>query len=313
MFSASDAVQRFLTLCRETASPETPLFLTGHDNPDFDSAAGCFLAQKLLSEFGISAEIRFPTPVDDYSRKILCKLGFDPAPLEGPLPEQAHLILIDHHEPFYSRPVLACIDHHPTIQQYPYPFYCNPPASSCTKTIFCMAEAAGLTLSERWNRLAVWSVYMDTQATRSSKFNPDDRPWLEQKIRQYRLPEQEMSRDGFCCMDLDEPLEVLALNSLKYFRLFGYRVASSSFTAEQVPDQLIQRILVFLRQKMQEQDVFLWVFLQSRPEIPQTLEVRLFPDHQENILHPRLISRSKDVMPVIEQLLKERSSRKDLS
>ena len=170
--------RELIKLCKDTYFSGGRLVVTGHDKPDSDSLISSWLLLRLFSKKDIIAQIKFATRPDSVTEKIAQKLGIlDVMSFHG-FDEDDVLLLVDHHKTFYKNHVLGCIDHHTTPPEPDFKYNFVEKASSCGKMIFDMMSSVGAGDSES-EIMALYSVYLDTQSCRSSKFNENDTEWVE--------------------------------------------------------------------------------------------------------------------------------------
>ena len=273
--------------------------ITGHDVPDCDSIISAVMLRELLSRMGVETEIKFATRPDGVTERICRELGVLDGVIFDGFAARDKLILVDHHVTFYKNEVIACVDHHTTPPESDFALNLVQKASSCGRIIYDMALAAGV--SDDWmEKMAIYSVYLDTQSCLAPKFEKSDVPWLNDGIIRLGLDEKDLVKKGFCLNSLEESAEVLAMYAYKRYEL-GCRAGAS--TCIQIdPDESgwsekIDEILDFLKKKMLSDGNGLWAFVVNKPSKVQSDLYFIRENAVEVVALDRLASRSKDVVP----------------
>ena len=284
------------------------IFVMGHSPADFDTLASAALAAAVLCRGGVCAEPVFPDirpPDDDVPLAVMRRHGIDPAEwvrasnIDG---SSVPILLVDCHTSCIAGDVCAVIDHHPTAEPPPVPaeLYANVAASSCTLMIYRMARECGIEPTDAEERLAVRSVYMDTQSLLSPKFDPADRQWLGEMIKKHSLDEAELRRQGICLADTSRPISELAVGGLKYYTLAGVGCASSHLQAEAISDELIAECVSFLEARRLREGVAVWVFYAAEPLCGRSVVVYITANGTVRREYDRFLSRAKDIIPDLE-------------
>ena len=291
---------RLIELCREAAAVGQ-LVITGHDNPDADSVISAVMMKRLMDRCGVSCRIKLPTRPDNVTLRDVSTLGIWDGSAVCQFDGDDALLLVDHHKTFYSNLVLACVDHHTTPPAPDCECAIVKKASSCGKIIFDMMRALGVDTPDD-ERLALYSVYLDTQSCRSSKFNKEDAVWAEECIAKYGIDKVGIERMGFCLNSPDEPVDVIAMYAFKRYEF--HRVCAS--TAIQIDDDdavwdgVIRQSVDLLRDKSAKEGYALWAFVVNKPMKTRSDIYFIYGDGNVQKLElDRLASRSKDVIPVV--------------
>ena len=282
-----------------------PLVLTGHLHPDYDSAASCLLMQHFLGQLGIDAKICLYGQMDAHSAAVLEKHGYPPASLFSPSPADSLLILCDCHTTKLGGRIIACADHHPTIDVPDIPVYENRTASSAGRVIYEAATAHGLRPDRQADFLALSSVYMDTLSCGSSKFQERDRPWIQETARRHSFDLAALQRDGLCLTDLSQDLEALSQSGVREYTFGAYRIASSYIQVEEADPALVQSLLGRCAAACRAGKYDIWIFLCYVP-LKKTTDIYRYDRCEEEwkcAHHAVLLSRGNDVIPALEQSL----------
>ncbi len=284
-----------------------PVALTGHLHPDYDSAASCLLMRHFLHRLGIDAQICLYGQMDVHGAALLEKYGWNPASLFSPLPEDALLILCDCHTTKLPGRVIACADHHPTMEVPHIPVYQNRPASSAGRVIYEAAVAHGLAPDRQADFLALSSIYMDTLSCSSSKFQERDKPWIREIAARRNFDLPALQREGLCLTDLSQSLEKLCQNGFRDYTFGKYRVASSYLQMEADAPSLVQDLLRRCAAACETQGYDIWIFLCYIP-LKKTTDVYRYDRYIKKWTrehHAALLSRGNNVIPTLERSLLE--------
>ena len=167
-----------------------------------------------------------------------------------------------------------------------------------------MAVAIGL--SDDWmEKMAIHSVYLDTQSCLAPKFEKSDIPWLKDGIARLGIDEKDLVEKGFCLNLLDEKVENLAMYAYKKYEFGGKAGASTCIQIDPTEvgwEGKIGEIVEFLKRKMADGGIFLWVFVVNMPEVVRSDLYFIRADGVEVVHLDRLASRSRDVVPYMSKL-----------
>ena len=276
------------------------LVITGHDMSDGDSVISAVMLERVLGKIGVKAKVKFPTPPDNVTLRDMKTLGIWRDDYIAPFDEDEILILVDHHATFYKNMVVGCVDHHTTP---PPPIFENAlvvRASSCGKVIYDIAVEC--CLDDDWlKKLALYSVFLDTQSCRSSKFNREDAPWVDKTIEVCSIVRSEIEKMGFCLMSPDEDANELAMYAYKRYEFNGKPSASTAIqidASEVEWELLIPQIVECLKAKLVSDGYKMWAFVLNMPIESRSDIYFIYPDRVEVLKLDRLASRSKDVIPI---------------
>ena len=294
--------EALITLCRRALDAGERIVITGHDSPDADSIISSVMMRKFLEKFNISAKISYGTRPDGVTeRDMAALLLLDEISFEG-FDADDLILLVDHHKSFYENRTLACVDHHTTLPEPEGEVTVVLSASSCGRVIFDMADALGVADGEL-ERLAIYSVYLDTQSCRSPKFKKADEEWLERGIEKYKIDRGEIERIGFCLNDSAEDAESLSLYGLKKYS-FGARPSFSSCiqidTADKAWGERIPEIIESLKMRLLNEGGCVWAFVLNMP-IEKRSDIYFIESNGaiQKVELDRLASRSRDVIPIV--------------
>ncbi len=300
-----ERVKELAEICRDTVQCGASIVITGHDNPDSDSIISAVMLQDLLRRFDIYAEIKFETKPDKVTLRDVKMLGVWQDGFISRFEPNDKLLLVDHHKTFYGNEVIGCVDHHTTPPRADHPFNLVAAASSCGKMIFDMMKACGCA-DEKNEMLALYSVYLDTQSCKSSKFNISDAPWVEECIVKYALDKQALTIMGYCLNSPDEPIDELSMYAYKRYE-FGGRVSGSGCIQIDQDiekwDDVISGIIDRLKIKVKDEGYELWILVVNKPRIAKSDLYFINGDGGVQLKRlDRLASRSKDVIPIVSSI-----------
>lgn len=290
---------RLCALCGAVESEGFETVITGHDMPDSDSIISAVMLRELLARMGVESKVKFATRPDGVTERICRELrllyGVD---FDG-FGEQDKLVLVDHHVTFYKNEVIACVDHHTTPPEPDFALNLVQKASSCGRIVFDMAVAVGL--SDDWmEKMAIYSVYLDTQSCLAPKFEKSDTPWLEDGIVRLGLDKEDLVKKGFCLNSLDESADDLSMYGYKRYEFNGKAGASTCIQidpAESGWNEKIDEILNCLKERIGFDNTCLWVFVVNKPSAVQSDLYFVRKNGVESVALDRLASRSRDVVP----------------
>lgn len=294
-----DMTEKLVDLCKKAISDGFSVVITGHDMPDCDSIISAVMLRELLSRLGVETAVKFGTRPDGVTERLTSELGALNGVSFGGFEACDKLILVDHHVTFYKNDVIACVDHHMTPPEPNFALNLVQKASSCGRIIFDMATSCGA--SDAWiEKMAIYSVYLDTQSCLAPKFEKSDIPWLKEGIARLSLDEKDLVKKGFCLNSLDEKAEILAMYAYKRYEFGGKVGASTCIQIDHTEvgwNEKIGEIVEFLKQKMADDGSLLWVLVVNMPENVRSDLYFIRMDGVEVVNLDRLASRSRDVVP----------------
>lgn len=297
-------ILKLCALCEIAEADGANIVITGHDIPDSDSIISAVMLRKLLSSLGVTAKVRFGTRPDGVTERLMTELGtLEDISFDG-FEEMDKLILVDHHVTFYKNEVIACVDHHTTPPEPNFALNLVQKASSCGRIIFDLAVACDLA-DDTTERLAIYSVYLDTQSCLAPKFEKNDLTWLKDGITRLGFDEKDLVKKGFCLNSLDENAEILAMYAYKRYEFNGKIGASTCIQIDPAEDgwqSKINEIIEVLKLKRAADGARLWVFVVNKPEDVRSDLYFIREDSVEIVKLDRLASRSRDVVPHIKNL-----------
>lgn len=316
-----EMTRTLLSLCEKKLSEKKHIIITGHDCPDSDSLISSYLMKCLLCRAGIEATVRFATQPDRVSAENAKWLCFYDEIEFGNYSSDDAILIVDHHKSHFDSEfdVFGCVDHHttPPLPEYEYNFV--EYASSCGKIIYDMMCTVGFDNGES-EKLALYSVYLDTQSCKSSKFNSEDSEWVENTLEKYNIDRAHIEKMGYCYNDFrNSTVSELALCGFKKYKFFGYTGISACIQSAPedigTAEQMLRDIFKYLALYMKENDIFMCAYVLNVPEKKHSDIYFVTPGKdEENFIFKkvsldRLASRSRDVVPVVYKVAKERGDK----
>ena len=295
--------QKLIALCRD-AAVRGRLVITGHDNPDADSVISAIMMKRLMDRSGVCCTVKFPTAPDNVTLRDVRALGIWDDTAVCLFDTDDVLLLVDHHKTLYKNNVLACVDHHTTPPAPDCECAIVLKSSSCGKIIYDMMTALDISDADD-ERLALYSVYLDTQSCRSTKFNKADLRWVEECMAKHSVDQKEIERMGFCLNSPDEPVDVIAMYAYKRYE-FGKISASTAIQIDDEDprwDSVISKAVDLLKEKALKEGYAMWAFVVNKPMKTLSDIYFIFDNGDvQKLALDRLASRSKDVIPVVSLL-----------
>lgn len=295
--------EELVRVCRESEKKGN-IVITGHDMPDSDSVISAVMLKKLLDKFSVKSRVKLPTLPDNVTLRDMKTLGIWNDELVSELESEDLLLLVDHHKSFYNNEVIGCVDHHTTPPEPDFDFALILKASSCGKIIYDMADACHMA-DDFLKKMALYSIYLDTQSCRSSKFNRDDLPWIDMAVSDCAVDVHELERMGFCLISSSEPVEALAMYGYKKYEYGGVLSASTCIqidASEPEWEGILPKIIAFLQKKLTDEGFEMWAFVLNMPMETRSDIYFIGREKVEIRRLCRLASRSKDVIPVVSTL-----------
>lgn len=285
---------------------EHTIVVTGHRNPDADSILSCYLMRDYLRWLGYPCRIYLPEVTQREGLRTAEHLGLDWRNCREMPREDEVLFLVDHHQTALPNRVVGCFDHHPTEEGFSYPVYRNLRASSTGWLIQREMERAGMPLTPTQREWAVTSVWLDTQAMKSSKFDPSDRDWVMGETAALGLDRAWLEREGLGLMDLSAPMEELVTVGMKEYTFGGTSVCSGGLRAHPLTQEVREKAVAVSEKLRAERGIDLWLVIMSDPVAGETYEADLTNDGVTYRHYGHLASRSMEIIPRVEGELTEK-------
>lgn len=285
----------------------TNLTLVSHNNPDVDAILSLNLFSKVLKSYKINYKIVLLTE-PDFTTKAIIKRNqlsiFQEYKKE--IKKEDKLFCLDCFTLCdYESQIIGCIDHHPTKLKNNYIIHDNGYYSSTTKRIFDLFIENNPLFKEDYKEFAIqtlYSIYIDTNSLKSSKFNILDNKWISETIQKYSLDEKQLIEEGFCFTDLSLTTKELILNGYKNYYLPNKKSAIISYLIlKETSEKLINNLLLEMKKYKKENKIdYFWMILY---EIEKDLTILLIVKNSKIQIkkYNCILSRSIDVYPLLEK------------
>ena len=284
---------------------KTGIKIVGHKNPDFDSVTAGILLEHFFRSNDIDAHFVCEGLSDSHAIAALQYAGVDICSYCGRIERDDVLFLVDHHATEYNNDVVGCIDHHPTKADICFPIYLNRPSSSCALSIFRLAQKEGMIFSRDDVRLALMSVYMDTRSCKSTKFISSDLDWIKETSEKYSFSDELETFEcmGYCMTDMSAPVEKISKTDIKEYTFNGAKIITSHVQTieSEETERILREVFAYVEKEIESIGAKMWMLMISDPKRECTSLVRFDEEGMHIEKHSRLLSRSVDVMPMLEK------------
>ena len=281
--------------------------IIGHDNIDVDSFLSGILLEKLLKFMGINARFMILEPIkydDTYS--VLKKIGINNMhdyyyPYED---ESRILFLVDHYETSHKGRVIGCIDHHPTIKDNDYEFSYVRNATSAGFMVYELMKEAKYPFNLKDLTFVVTSMMIDTVSFRSSKAIHAEVEEAKKIARQYPIGYLYLEKVCLCLTEIDQmSIEGITTNGQKQYTFNGNNVKSAYVQLNRTPGREEVRAWInHIHKKVcNSTDLAMYVFLIFDTKLNYTDEYQIMRFHTKHVKHKGILSRGKDIMPLVEK------------
>lgn len=279
--------------------------IIGHDNIDVDAALSGILLSKLLdflqieNEFCILEEVK----EDDTYEIVKDLIGIDLKEYQGKEEEHRNLFLVDHYETIHNGNVLGIIDHHPTKQQKNYNFMYVRNSCATAYMIYEIMKAMNFPISKKEAKMILVAMMVDTISFRSSKTIKEEVEQAKVLAKQYELDYDYWEKQGLCLTPIDKfDTQQIISNGQKWYNYAGNKVGSAYLQLYGMPNkEQIQEWLYNLKIKLKEigSDMLVLVIFETKSS--KTYEYQIMNDCIKEIVSEGILSRGKNIMPLIEE------------
>lgn len=279
--------------------------IIGHDNIDVDATLSGILMSRLLDFLGIKNEFCILEKVkEDDTYEILQEMfGIDMRKWEAEEDYDRNFLLLDHYETVHWGEVIACIDHHPNNADKKYQFMYSRNASATAYLIYEMMQEVGFPIGEEEAKMIVVSMMVDTTAFRSSKTIKEEAEKAKLLAEEFNLDYEMLEKYCLCLTPINKlTIDQIISNGQKWYDYSGNKVGSSYLQLYGMPDEkILNSWLEKLEEKRYQTDSSMLVFLIFETEKNLTYEYRITEDGIDKFVKLGILSRGKDIMPVIEK------------
>lgn len=280
--------------------------ILGHDNIDVDATLSGILMSRLLDFLEIENEFCILEKVkEDDTYEILQEMfGIDMRKWEAEEDYDRKFLLLDHYETVHWGEVIACIDHHPNNADKKYQFMYTRNASATAYLIYEMMQEVDFPIGEEEAKMIVVSMMVDTTAFRSSKTIKEEAEKAKLLAEEFHLDYEMLEKYCLCLTPINKlTVEQIISNGQKWYDYSGNKVGSSYLQLYGMPDEkILNSWLEKLEEKRYETDSSMLVFIIFETEKNLTYEYRITEDGIDKFVKLGMLSRGKDIMPVIEKM-----------
>ncbi len=279
--------------------------ILGHDNIDVDATLSGILMSQLLdflkieNEFCIMQEVKED---DTYTIiKKLLKIDMKKWQKEEERNDR-NLFLVDHYETIHKGKVIGCIDHHPTQQDKDYNFKYVRNSCATAYLIYEMMKQVGFPIQKEQVEMIVTAMMVDTVAFRSSKAIKEEIAQVKRLTREYKIDYDLLEKESLCLTPIDKlSIDQIISNGQKWYNYNGSKVGSSYLQLYGMPQEnILQQWLNKLKEKRNQTASEMLVFIIFEIKSNITYEYQIMEDCIKELIHNGILSRGKDIMPLIE-------------
>lgn len=228
-------------LSRVVERAGSPIVIVPHDNPDVDAIISATTLHHLLSHHDIPSLVCLRTPPDEITTRIIEENNlFFPGSsvLIHKIPTSSPVILTDWFcipdaDGSLASRIIAIFDHHPTEKVIDVPIVYEKPYTSSTKLIYDLFAAKDgsipLPLRNEIERNTLYTLFVDSNSMKSTRFNADDLPWMEEKAESLGEDWAHLVETGYCLNDMSAPIEELSRNGEKRYVLPNSKTARIAY------------------------------------------------------------------------------------
>lgn len=247
---ASSLSQDKIDMIARCSSPERPLVIIPHDNPDVDAIVSAAMCDIVFDRLGISSVVCLRTDLDDITACIIEENNLMCPSIDSTItqiPPTSYLVLTDWFSvPDASNPVAAIFDHHPTsvelsalvIEEHKY-----NSTSKLLYDLFCEGNEIFDDIREELVRNVLFTVFTDTNSMKSTRFVEEDAPWIDKMIDKYGFDKDALIETGYCLNDLSAPVPELACNGAKRYVLPNGKIGYISYIITSCYDHTLDEAL----------------------------------------------------------------------
>lgn len=304
----AEMVKRLNHLKKILASKDE-VSIIGHDNIDVDAFLSGILLEKLLKFLNINANFIILQPIKkDDTYEIVNELTdinmyrYE----ERNENESRNLFLVDHYETTHKGKVVGCIDHHPTEKENTYDFSYVKNSSATAYLIYELMKVAGYPLTVEDAKLIIISMMVDTTSFRSSKTIPKEVEIAKILAKKFNFDYDYLEKYCLCLTPIEKMnIDEITSNGQKKYNYNGHKIKSAYLQLYDIPDEAtINKWLNYLNSKVTDNtsktDMIVFLMFDTKRNI--TYEYQVMQDYTKKIIHEgRILSRGKDIMPMIEK------------
>lgn len=281
------------------------VLILGHDNIDVDATLSGILMSKLLDFLKIENQFCIIEKVkENDTYEIISELiGINMKDFQSEEEcENRDLFLVDHFETIHNGNVIGCIDHHPTQQEKNYKFMYVRNSCATAFLIYELMQEINYPISEEDAKMIVVSMMVDTTAFRSSKTIKEEVLQAKKIAEEYQLDYEFLEKYCLCLTPIDRlTKEKIITNGQKWYNYNGKKVGSAYLQLYGLPSEVqIKEWLNDLKDNLWETDSVMLEFIIFDVKDNMTYEYQIMDDCIKEVIHKGILSRGKDIMPLIE-------------
>lgn len=275
--------------------------ILGHKNVDVDSIVSGILLERYLNRHGKEARFIIPDKkIDAESLSICLSFGIDPRKYQENLPSTYNqYILVDHHVRNVTGDVVGVIDHHPTIQNYSYPYYKNEESSS---TASILVKGREKEFSRDEIQLAVLATMVDTVSLHSNKTKKEDIDWVKKMCHVYQFNYNSLIKAGLCLTNISS-LDDYLKHGLKEYVFYNQKIASSYVSVADITKvkEDITQTFSLVSNYMKKNDIDQFIMIVHDMNTFHSTVIYFDSNHTTISKMDFLVSRGTDIIPEIEK------------
>lgn len=286
------------------------VIILGHDNIDVDAVLSGLLLSKLLHFWGIENIFCVLDEVkEDESFNILKELfSIDITGFQNPY-ERAErvLFLVDHYETVHLGKVIGIIDHHPNHKELDYEFKYVRNSCATAYMVYELMKQASYPFCSEDIRQVIAAMLIDTVSFKSTKTVEEEIDIALNLAKDYNIDIDSLEQYALRITDITQMSdEEIISNGIKWY---SYKrkndVASSYLQLNHMPEENVRNKWIdLLKEKLEKTGADMFVFIIYDMNENKTLEYQISKDKVRFILHSKIMSRGKDIMPRIEEMFK---------
>lgn len=279
--------------------------IIGHDNIDVDAALSGILLSKLLDFLNIENEFQILEEVKEDETYDIVKglIGIDLKKWQGKEEENRNLFLVDHYETIHKGNVLGIIDHHPTKQEKGYDFMYVRNSCATAYMIYEIMQAVNFPITKLEAKMIIVAMMVDTISFRSSKTIKEEVEQAKKLAKQYELDYDYLEKQGLCLTPVDTlNIQQIVSNGQKWYNYSGNKVGSAYLQLYGMPaKEQLNEWLSNLKTKLKETNSNMLVLIIFETQSNMTYEYQIMNDCIKEIVSKGILSRGKNIMPIIEE------------
>ncbi len=279
--------------------------ILGHDNIDVDATLSGILMSQLLNFLGIENEFCIIEEVkenDTYTIiKKLLKIDMKKWQKQEEKDDK-NLFLVDHYETIHKGKVIGCIDHHPTQQNKNYNFKYVRNSCATAYLIYEIMKQVDFPIQKEQVEMIITAMMVDTVAFRSSKAIKEEVEEAKKLAEEHGIDYDLIEKESLCLTPIEEfSIDEIISNGQKWYNYNGSKVGSSYLQLYGMPEEdTLQEWINKLKEKREETQSDMLVFIIFETKSNTTYDYQIMEDCIKESIHKGILSRGKDIMPLIE-------------